>query len=136
METTTFRFVLRERNSFATLLKCAPMSWLLWIVPAYLLKTCVLILGAIGFRKLKLAQALLDAIIWNFRQFPTTFGLRHKMVRSKHGSRIARKRIYRGWLALERLREYGLPRFIDGERPAAHPKTAPNKLVDPAAREN
>jgi GT2 family glycosyltransferase len=118
LETTAFRFVLRERNAFATLLKCAPMAWLAWLFPAYIAKTGLLIGGALSIRRIDLARGLLLGLVWNFRQLRRTNQLRRKIHPTESGKRAAAGRIYKGSLAVERLRQFGVPHFVDTQRVA------------------
>ncbi len=130
IETTAFRFVLRERNTLATLLKCAPKWWSLWVVPAYVVKTAILVVGALAFRRPDLARGLLAGLTWNFRQMPETYRLRRRLQFSGEGQRTALRRIYRGWLAIERLRAYGLPRFVDDPGQVARVRVHVQGIVD------
>jgi glycosyltransferase involved in cell wall biosynthesis len=113
IETTAFRFALRERNTLATLLKCAPLWWSVWVVPAYVAKTAILVIGSLVYRRPDLARSLLAGLSWNFLQASQTYRLRRRLNFSKEGQQAALRRIYRGWLAIERLRAYGLPQFVD-----------------------
>lgn len=113
LETTRFRLVARERNSLATLLKCAPVAWLLWLLPAYLAKTVILATGAFLLRKPATARELLAGLVWNVRQGSKTLRRRAAIVRTRAGQLSAQRRIYRGWLAAEYVRERGLPRLVD-----------------------
>jgi GT2 family glycosyltransferase len=113
LETTSFRLRLRERNTFATFLKCAPVSWLPWFVPAHVLKTAALATMVLSLRKVPLAGGLLAGIVWNIRELRDTLRLRRSIVRTSLGERTASERFYRGFLELELVRRFGLPRFVD-----------------------
>jgi N-acetylglucosaminyl-diphospho-decaprenol L-rhamnosyltransferase len=117
LETTVFRFVLRERNTLATLLKCASASWLAWFIPVHLFKTAALAVGALCIRRPDLARGLVAGLTWNVTQLRSTYRLRLRISRTKRGVRTASQRIYRGWLAFERIRQAGMPSFVDPSKP-------------------
>jgi len=113
METTVFRLKLRERNTLTMLLKCAPAASLIWVVPAYLVKTGFLAVAAFLLGRPGLARDLFGGLVWNARELPLTFRLRRNIPRSKAGAKVAAERMYRGFLALEYLIKFGPPRFVD-----------------------
>jgi N-acetylglucosaminyl-diphospho-decaprenol L-rhamnosyltransferase len=111
--TTPFRFALRERNSLAMLLKCAPGPWLLWLIPAYVVKSFGLAAGALMLGHPELSRDLVGGLVWNARELRRTYILRRRIQRTNKGVRTATDRIYRGWLAWERFHKFGVPRIID-----------------------
>jgi N-acetylglucosaminyl-diphospho-decaprenol L-rhamnosyltransferase len=113
IETTAFRFLLRERNTLATLLKCAPAPWLLWLIPAYVTRTLVVAAALLYLRRPGVARDVLGGLFWNARWLRQTYRLRRKVPRTKASQRIASQRLHQGLIELDLVRRFGLPRFID-----------------------
>ncbi len=113
IETTDFRVLLRERYTLAVLLKCAPASWLPWLVPAYVAKTVVVAAVALSMGRPRLAVAVLGGLGWNVSQLWATLRLRHAIPRTVLGESEAVRRMHRGLIMLDLVRRHGLPRFVD-----------------------
>lgn len=112
--TTTFRVRLRERNTLATFLKCAPASSLVWLVPAHLTKCLLVAVVALFLGRPGLARDLLGGIAWNFRQLSETQRRRRATHRNRPSGRDPMRRLLRRRLvAMDLVRRFGLPRFTD-----------------------
>jgi GT2 family glycosyltransferase len=116
IQTSPLRVRLRERNTLATLLKCAPVSWLLWLIPVYIAQTYVTAAAVLTMSQHRLAYDLAAGIMWNIRQLPDTYARRHGIPRSRSGEAAAMRRIHSGLVAIDRLQRFGLPRFVRNDR--------------------
>lgn len=105
------RVYLRERNTIAMMIACAPWWWWPIVIPA-LVARCVLLAGAATvLGRPRLALALLAALSWNGRELGRSLQ-RRRTVRPSAGARArATKRIIYAPLTLRTLRRHGLPRF-------------------------
>jgi GT2 family glycosyltransferase len=113
LETTSFRLILRERNTFATLLKCASPLWLVWVIPAYLLKALLVSIWALLAGRPRAAAGILTSIAWNVRHLGTTIRLRRTIPRDRGSRQRVRERVHPRLLLVDRLLEFGFPRFVD-----------------------
>jgi hypothetical protein len=116
IETTDFRVAMRERNTLAILITCAPAAALPLLIPAYVAKSLTLATVALGMGRRRLARELLRGLWWNAQQLPTTLRRRGRTTRTPRGAREARRRIERRLRMLTMVREHGLPRFVDASR--------------------
>jgi glycosyltransferase involved in cell wall biosynthesis len=114
LQTSAFRVAFRERNTLATLIKCAPSYWFPWLVPLCLVQTLVFSAGALAMGQPRLAQALLRGIVWNVRQLPRTLGLRRAIRAVPNGQKVAISRVSAGYVVIDLLRRFGLPHFVLG----------------------
>lgn len=113
IETTGFRFLLRERNTLTTLLKCAPALWLPWLIPAYVTRTVVVAAALLYLRRPGVARDVLGGLFWNARWLRQTYRRRRTAPRTKASQRIASQRLHQGLIELDLVRRFGLPRFVD-----------------------
>jgi GT2 family glycosyltransferase len=113
LETSRFRLTLREQNTLAMLLKCAPARWLVWLIPIFVLKSLATATVALGLRQPGVGADILKGLAWNLRQLPETLDRRRGTPRSRATERRATARVDRRFFALEAIRRNGLPRFVD-----------------------
>ncbi|MGH7922560.1 MAG: glycosyltransferase family 2 protein [Candidatus Dormibacteraceae bacterium] len=111
--TTKLRVTLRERNTVALMISCAPSWWLAWVIPILMVRSVTLAVGASLLGHVDLSRNLLRIWAWNARQLPTSLRRRRSCPRAKGGQRAATSRIIRGAFLLSALRE-GLPQLIRG----------------------
>jgi N-acetylglucosaminyl-diphospho-decaprenol L-rhamnosyltransferase len=114
IQVTAFRFGLRERNALATLIHCAPASWLLLVVPYRLLRLAVALGLAIVTRKWPLVRALSGGVKWNIRRFPQTMRRRSTIrVNRATRSKVFWDRVLHDLVAFRVLLEHGFPQLVD-----------------------
>jgi hypothetical protein len=83
------------------------------MVPVHVAKTAFLALIGLCIGRGDLSSGLVGGLVWNLREMRQTRRRRLAVARTNSGERNALQRIYRGWLALEHLRRFGLPTFVD-----------------------
>ena len=115
MVTTTLRVRLRERNTLATFLKCAPASSLIWIVPAQLSKCLFVAAVAVFLGRKALARELVSGLVWNYRELSETFRRRRATPHSRRAEREPMRRLLRRMVAVDLVLRFGLPSFADAE---------------------
>jgi GT2 family glycosyltransferase len=114
IETTAFRVQLRERNTLATLLKCAPAAWFIWLIPAYVAKSFCVATAALVLGRPGLAKGIISGLLWNVRELATTFRRRGATPRTRGSERSALGRISPRLVSFDLIRRFGRPRFVDG----------------------
>ncbi|MDA8332201.1 MAG: glycosyltransferase family 2 protein [Candidatus Dormibacteraeota bacterium] len=114
-----FRIALRERNSIAAVISCAPGRWLWLLLLCGLARLLGAAAAALVLGRSSLATELMKALAWNVRE------LHGSLARRRHG-RIDRGGEMRAWrriqwrcYALSLLRVYGRPMFADSAEPVA-----------------
>jgi N-acetylglucosaminyl-diphospho-decaprenol L-rhamnosyltransferase len=107
--TSELRVSLRERNTMALMIACAPWWWLPVVIPFLVGRSFAIATGAIAMGRPSLAKALLTGFGWNLKQLPASFRRRHSLRWSRGGSRIARARFISGPLLLRTIRAHGIP---------------------------
>ena len=120
-ETTHFRIVMRERNTMAVFLSCAPPLALTALVPAYVARMVAMSAAALVMGRPGLAEGLVRGMAWNVGQLPATLRRRRSIPRTRAGEREARRRMHRGLHMATTLRRYGLPRFVAASPPGQDP---------------
>ena len=117
VEVTAFRIALRERNTLATVLKCAPTGWLCAVVPARLLRIALLMTGSLLVGRIDLARSLAAGAAWNGRRLPVLLEQR-RSVGATAGMRadVLGSRMLRQLNSVRVVRRYGLPRFVDRDQ--------------------
>ncbi len=116
IEVTSFRIALRERNTLAAIIRCAPVGWLIMIVPLRLVRMACIGVYAIAVRRFNLAESLVQAVAWNVGHFGELWRQRREMQVSPRTTRrqTLRTRIRREFVSAHILLQHGLPRFVDG----------------------
>jgi N-acetylglucosaminyl-diphospho-decaprenol L-rhamnosyltransferase len=107
--TSELRVSLRERNTMALMIACAPWWWLPAVIPFLIGRSGAIAAGAVAMGRPSLAKALLTGLGWNMKQLPMSVRRRHSLRWSREGSRIARARIISGPLMLRTIRAHGIP---------------------------
>lgn len=114
-----FRIALRERNSVAAVISCAPGRWI-WLL---LLCGLARLFGAAGAALLlgraSLAAELMKALSWNVREFHRSVARRNSGRIDRRGEMQAWRRIQWRCYALSLLRVYGRPMFADRAEPVS-----------------
>jgi GT2 family glycosyltransferase len=121
LTSTLFRVALRERNTFAMLLKCygGPLASVL--APVYLAQTLVTAAALAARGHMSTAHAVLAGLHWNFRELRRTLELRRRaQVRRKVSDTVILRRMYRGLWKLHLLRRFGVP-AVSEDRPPWNP---------------
>lgn len=113
--TSTLRVSLRERNTIALMITCAPWYWLPVILPALLARSAVFVLAGLCLGQPKLSKALLRGIVWNIIELPGSLNRRRALVRCKTGQREAARRFVHRPVLLTMLWHSGLPKVTEEE---------------------
>ena len=117
LATTRFRVVLRERNTFAVLLKCYALPTLAAVVPAYVLQSLATALALAATGRRQTALGILEGLWWNARELPRTLALRRRAQRSRtRPEREILQRMHHGVQKLTLLRRFGVPPVDQTER--------------------
>jgi len=112
--TSILRISLRERNTVALMIACAPWYWLPAVLPALLARSFAFASAGLCLGQPRLGGALLRGIVWNVAQLPTSLARRRSLVRCKTGKHeVARRFVHRPVL-LPMLWRSGLPRVTAG----------------------
>jgi GT2 family glycosyltransferase len=111
-EVSSFRIPLLERNRLATLLKCAPIAWLVFAGPAAVTSTIAIALWALTLRRWQLSRDLISALSWNARELPATLRARRRGPLALRRGAAIRGRILRSAYVPAALARRGLPRFV------------------------
>jgi hypothetical protein len=109
--TSTLRISLRERNTVALMISCAPYYWFPVVLPALLVRSFTFALAGLCLGQPRLARELFRGMAWNVSQLPTTFARRRSLVRCKAGEREACRRFVHTPVLLSMLWRSGLPKI-------------------------
>lgn len=112
--TSTLRISLRERNTFALMIACAPWYWLPAVLPALLARSFAFAIAGLCLGQPGLGGALLRGIVWNIVQLPTSLARRRSLVRCKSGGHEAARRFVHRPVLLPMLWRSGLPKVTAG----------------------
>lgn len=115
--TSEIRVSLRERNTLAAVVSCAPASVTLIMVPILVTKIIAMafLFAILGRRSL--SAKLLQGLVWNGRELQRTLQRRRSLPRVKGGRKKAWRRVARTIFVFSTLRRFGMPRFVDTEVP-------------------
>lgn len=113
--TSTLRISLRERNTVALMIACAPWYWLPAVLPALLARSLAFAFAGLCLGQPGLGGALLRGITWNIAQLPTSLARRRSLVRCKTGTHEAARRFVHRPVLLPMLWRSGLPKVTAGE---------------------
>ena len=113
--TSTLRVSLRERNTIALMIACAPWYWLPVVLPILLARSFTFAFGGLCLGQPGLGGALLRGIGWNIAQLPTSLARRRSLVRRKTGRHEAARRFIHRPVLLSMLWRSGLPRVTTGK---------------------
>lgn len=80
-QTSEVRIALRERNTMALMLSCAPVAWLPVTVPAIAARTIAFGAWALLAGRSSLARALFSGLAWNMVQLRSTIARRRSIRR-------------------------------------------------------
>jgi Glycosyl transferase family 2 len=111
-EISVSRVALRERNTIATMLSCAPGWWLALALPGLAVWNAGLMAASVVMRRPALAVALLQGLGWNAREFRATMRKRRSMPVAAGRSAAVAGRIHPGVYGLTKMRG-ARPRFVD-----------------------
>jgi len=112
--TSALRISLRERNTIALMIACAPWYWLPVVLPTLLARSFAFSLDGLCLGQLGLSGALLRGIVWNMAQLPTSLARRRSLVRCKTGRREAARRFVHRPVLLPILWRSGIPKVTTG----------------------
>ena len=113
--TSPLRVRLRERNSIALMLSCAPWWWLPSVVPTLVARSALLAAGGLLLGHPKLAAELAQGVVWNIAELPRSFCRRRSLPRTKSGDKEARRRVVRDPVFLRMLRHSGVPHLASDD---------------------
>ncbi len=108
--TTGLRISLRERNTIALFISCAPWWWLPLVIPFLLLRASVLAIGALFLARPSLAKALIGGIGWNVKEYKASVRRRKSLNATRDGDRKARLRFVSGPLMIRTVLDHGMVR--------------------------
>jgi len=77
--TSVFRVALRERNTIALMIACAPWFALLFVVPALVLRALAICVYGIVLGKAELVSAIWDGLVWNVHELRRSLGRRRSL---------------------------------------------------------
>jgi GT2 family glycosyltransferase len=110
LTTTSFRVVLRERNTLAALVKCYRLPTLAAVLPLYVLQSLATAAALAAAGRAHTALGILDGLSWNVRELPRTLNHRREAQRSRaRGEREILRRIQPRLQKWTLLRRFGLP---------------------------
>lgn len=112
--TSVLRISLREQNTVALMISCAPWYWLFAILPALFVRSLTFALAGLCLAKPQLSAALLQGIVWNFSRLPSSLTRRRSLVRCRAGEREAARRFVHRPVLLLMLWKSGLPKISGG----------------------
>jgi hypothetical protein len=112
--TSTLRISLRERNTVALMISCAPSYWLPAVLPGLLVRSLTFAFAGLCLGQPRLTSELLRGIGWNVAQLPATLARRSSFVRCKAGRREACRRFVHRPVLLSMLCRSGLPGILPG----------------------
>lgn len=112
--TSTLRISLRERNTVALMIACAPWYWLPVVLPVLLARSLAFALAGLCLGQTSLGGALLRGIAWNIVQLPTSLARRRSLVRCNTGRHEATRRFVHRPVLLPMLWSSGLPKITPG----------------------
>lgn len=114
IETTSSRILLRERNSWALLLACAPGRRVPELVLLSLVRTVVFTLLLGGRGALRDVGRLWAGLPWNLSQLPGTLERRWRRGVTREGEQVAWARVARQSFLWDLTRRGERIRFVDG----------------------
>lgn len=106
-ETSEIRVALRERNTVALMLTCAPILWLPFVIPAITARTIALAIWTAISGQRHLGWTLLGGLVWNIRQLRSTITRRRTIRRSPTPG--YRRRLTHAPLMLKTVAHHGIP---------------------------
>ena len=110
LSSTLFRVALRERNTFAMLLKCYGGLLASMIAPAYIAQSLLTAAALAARGNKRTARAIVAGVRWNSRELRRTLELRRDaQARRTVSDAAVLRRMYRGVWKLHLLRQFGLP---------------------------
>jgi len=112
--TSALRISLRERNTIALRIACAPWYWLPAVLPTLLARSFAFALAGLCLGQPGLGGALLRGIVWNMAQLPTSLARRRSLVRCKTGGHEAARRFVHRPVLLPMLWRSGIPKVTTG----------------------
>ena len=109
--TNSLRISLRERNSIALMISCAPKLWLVFVLPALVVR-----MGCIGFISLLSGSSdtffkIYKGIWWNIKFIKPSIERRKSLARVKQGDINARSRIINSPLMIKTVFNHGFPKI-------------------------
>lgn len=113
--TSVLRIALRERNTVALMITCAPVSWLVGVLPALLLRSLAIASVALCMRQPRLTEALVRGLAWNLGRLPSSLTRRRSLARCRQGHREAARRFVHRPVLLSMLWRSGLPKVSAGD---------------------
>ncbi len=116
LEVSPFRLLLRERNTMAMLLKCAPWRRLTWALPAYVARIVAIALVMALSGRPQLGIRLLGTLVWNLRELPETLRLRRRAEASSPTRQVAERRLRPVAHSVRALLHSGMPRIVESQR--------------------
>jgi len=107
------RFSLRERNTVAMFVACAPVTWLVVFALAHLAKITATATVVLALGRPRLAGSLVTGLVWNVRELDGSLARRRSLPPGVSRWAAVRGRVPLRPAALELLARDGLPRFVE-----------------------
>jgi GT2 family glycosyltransferase len=120
--TSVLRMSLRERNTIALFVSCAPLLWLPGALVRIVLRIAAEIVWSVLTGRLPLARALVRAVAWNIEQAPNSWRRRRTLGSVRRRRTAATRRISREPALLRTLATHGWP-VIHNTGPPAGPSS-------------
>lgn len=120
--TSILRVSLREQNTIALFLSCAPLLWLPRVLLGILLRITAEIAWSVVTGRFRLARALVHAVVWNIEQTPNSWRRRRTLGSVRRWRTTATQRISREPALLRTLATHGWP-VIDSTSHQAAPSS-------------
>jgi N-acetylglucosaminyl-diphospho-decaprenol L-rhamnosyltransferase len=112
LETTATRIILRERNTLAMFLACAPASVLALVVFLSVARSLATAAWLARWGHWRPAQRVLGTVGWNIRQLPGTLGRRWSLPEGSPAGGAGWDRVRFACFALTALRRVGPPEIL------------------------
>ena len=107
--TTSARVSLRERNTIAAFISCAPLWWLPFILFIILARCCFISLGALLINKPQISREIFSGIWWNILNLNGSISRRRSFPKTRAGRIEAKNRFIYGLLFIKTLKTFGIP---------------------------
>jgi GT2 family glycosyltransferase len=109
--TSVMRVALRERNTIAMFISCAPAWWLPIILPCCILRSLCIAGAAVVLGRPALGTELVRGLLWNCVQVPQSMRRRKSLTTIRAQRQVASRRLVRSALLFRTLVKHGLPKI-------------------------
>ena len=113
IETTSMRILLRERNTTAMLLACAPAQWFPMLLVTTFVRAFAFATLLVVNRRLKDVGRLIDGYFWNMKRLPVTMHRRFRPGTDSESSKRAWRRVIHGFFIWSVIRNRSAIRLVN-----------------------